>query len=122
MKVYIVGNPLVYEDSLPYRILSKLRERLPDVEFVELDTVEEIEEKNPVIIDTVLDIKDVMVIDDINKIIVSKTCTTHDYDLGIKLKLLSKIGRIKSFKVIGVPVGFDECEAVENIVKYIKGL
>lgn len=118
-RIYVVGNLLVKEDNLPLRILDRLRKRLPDYEFLELDTVEELEDRNPVIIDTVLDIIDVTVIDKIERLAVSKTCTVHDYDFGMGIKLLSKIGDIDSFKIIGLPIGFDEDEAIERIAKIL---
>jgi hypothetical protein len=76
-KVYVLGNLLVPDDSLPLRILPELRKRLPEIKFIELDTVEEVEEKNLYIIDTVLDTKEIRIITDVNMLAAEKTVTAH---------------------------------------------
>jgi len=113
--IYIVGNHLVFEDNLPIRIVERLKERFKDIEFLFLDTVEEIEEYNPEIIDTVLEIDKVILIDNIDMLISSKTCTTHDFDLAMQLKLLKRVNKIGSIKIYGVPVRYDEEKAISEL-------
>ena len=44
MRVLVLGNPLIPEDSLPLKLLPKLRKKFPRIEFVEFDPNEDIEE------------------------------------------------------------------------------
>ena len=39
----------------------------------------------------------------------------HDFDLAYNLKLLEKIGKIDSVKIIGVPMEISEEEALDQI-------
>ena len=117
MKIYVMGNLLVKLDSLPIRILPILRKEMPGHEFIEFDPSEDFKPDNKTlnIIDTVLDIKKVELITDINKIIVQKAYSLHDFDLGYNLKVMQKFGMIEKVNIIGVPPLLSEKDAVENI-------
>jgi Ni,Fe-hydrogenase maturation factor len=117
--VYVFGNPLVKEDSLPLKIIDSLRERFPNIEFKEFDTVEDIEpSKELFIIDTVKGIRKAMIIEDIDSISSDKIYTMHDFDLGYTLKLWKKMSIIASVKIFGVPQkgdSFDDlCSLIEK--------
>jgi Ni,Fe-hydrogenase maturation factor len=117
MKISVFGNPLVEEDSLPLRILPKLKKCFPDIEFVVEDPTETL---NPAkdewwILDSALGIDEVKLIDDLSKLDLTKRVSVHDYDLSIDLKLLKKIGKLNKVKIIAVPVGMEEKEAFERV-------
>ena len=121
MNIYVCGNPLVKEDSLPLRILPVLQKKFPEINFVEFEPTEDLpKEENLVIIDTVINAKDVMLIDDIDKFVQTKALSLHDFDLGLNLKLAKKLGKIKSVKIIGVPPGLGEVEALQKISKSLR--
>jgi hypothetical protein len=114
--VYVFGNPLVKEDSLPLKLIGRLRKKFPSLEFKEFDTAEDFElEKELNIIDTVKGIKKVELIEDIDKIITDKIYSLHDFDLGYNLKLWKKMKMIEKFRVFGVPAGMKEKEALEQL-------
>jgi len=122
-KIYVFGNPLVKEDSLPLKLIDKLKKEFPSIEFSEFDTVEDlelVEELN--IIDTVKGIKKVELIEDIDKIITDKIYSMHDFDLGYNLKLLKKMKIIDKVKIFGVPMNISEKEAFDQLCKVIKEL
>ena len=88
-KIYIAGNPLVAEDNMPSRIMNRLQEKFPHIDFQELDPTENLpEEKSLHIIDTVIGIDNVQVITDIDKIVTGKVYSLHNFDLGFNLKLM----------------------------------
>lgn len=119
--VYVFGNPLVKEDSLPPRLIDKLRKEFPSLEFKEFDTVEDLElEKELNIIDTVKGIKKVELIEDVEKIVTDKIYSMHDFDLGYNLKLWKKMKMIDNVRIFGVPMGMKEKEALEQLGKLIK--
>ena len=107
MKVLVFGNPLLENDSLPLRLLPELRERFPEIEFKEIEPTEDLdaEGRDLVILDSVEGIDDVVEIDSIERLHANRVCSMHDFDLGYNLKLLKKIGRIDSVRIIGVPIG-----------------
>ena len=118
MRIYICGNPLVEEDDVPLKILPQLRQDFPNIEFLEYDSIEELE-GDAVIIDTVEGIDAVRVIDDIGKIQQHKLCSMHDFDLGSGLKLLKKIGKIDNVKIIGIPKRMIADQAIEGVKRFI---
>ncbi len=123
-KVYVFGNLLIEKDSLPIRLIPLLKKEMPKFEFIEMDPSEEInpENKNLTIIDTVIDINEVVLLNDIKKIETQKICSLHDFDLGYNLKLMKKFGMINKVNIICVPEKIEEKKAVSEIKKIITSL
>lgn len=116
MKIFVCGNPLVPEDSLPLRLIDRLREENKGVEFVEFDPTEDLpEEKELLILDAVINADDIFLIEDIDRFVNKKALSLHDFDLGWNLKLAKKVGKIDRVKIIAVPPGMEEGEAVKKI-------
>ena len=122
MKVLVFGNPLLENDSLPLKLLPKLRERFSDVEFKEIDPTGDLEDegRDLVILDTVEGIDNVIELNSIEQLHANKVYTMHDFDLGYNLKLLKKIGKIDSVWIIGVPMGISEEEALDQIQSILR--
>lgn len=105
MKVYLVGNTLVKEDSLPLKLLPKLKKAFPKLEFVEADPNENfIPEEGSIIIDTVVGIDQVRWFDTLDDFMQTRSVSPHDYDLMFHLRMLEKLKKITSVKILGVPV------------------
>ncbi|MBI4146991.1 hypothetical protein HY489_06680 [Candidatus Woesearchaeota archaeon] len=123
MNIYVCGNPLVDEDSLPIKILPMLRRNHPAIQFTEFDPTEDLP-KAPELtfIDTVINAKDVVLLKDIDAFVQTKALSLHDFDLGINLKLAKKIGQLKSVRIIGVPPKTTEKDALIKIGKIISNL
>ncbi len=120
-KVLVFGNPILRQDSLPLRLLPKLRERFPDIEFKDFDPNEnmEAEGRDLIIIDTIQGIRKVSLVTDIDSIKTQKVYSMHDFDLGYSLKLLKKLKYIDSVMIFGVPMRIKEEEALEQLAKLI---
>lgn len=122
-KIYVLGNPLVEEDSLPIQLLPNLREGFREVEFVEIDPTENFpEEDNLIIIDTVINTDRVRILKDVSKIESQPNYSLHDFDLGFNLKLMKKLGKVKEVNIIGVPPNYNEKEALREIKEIIPSL
>ena len=118
--IYVFGNPLVKEDSLPLKLIDKLKKEFPYLKFKEFDTVEDLElEKELNIIDTVKGIKKVELIEDIDKIITDKIYSMHDFDLGYNLKLLKKMKMIDKVRIFGVPADISENKVFSDLCKIL---
>jgi Ni,Fe-hydrogenase maturation factor len=120
--ILIFGNILLEQDSLPLKLLPKLRKKFPEIEFKEFDSVEDLqsEGRNPVIIDSVKGIKKVQLITDIDSIVTEKIYSLHDFDLGQSLKLLKKVKMIDEVKIFGIPMEMSEQKALAQLEKLIK--
>ncbi len=116
-KVLVFGNPLVPKDSMPLRLMGKLRKMFPELEFKEFDPSENLEKEGRElnIIDAVEDIKKVMLITDIDRIKLSKVYSMHDFDLGYSLKLLKKLNYIDCVRIFCVPMRISEKKALEQL-------
>jgi hypothetical protein len=105
MNVYVFGNPDANLDNRVFGVVKKV----PDlVRFVWIKPNEDLPflgNKTVVILDTVEGIEKVTEIDEtsLDKLMVSRSITAHDYDLGFQLKYLVKLGKLKKFKIIGIP-------------------
>ena len=95
MNIYVCGNPLVKEDCLPLKILPLLRKKLSSINFVEFEPTEDLPHKSELVfIDTVINAKDVMVFDNVDKFVETNALSLHDFDLGLNLKMAKKVKQI----------------------------
>ena len=121
-KILIFGNPFLENDSLPIKLLPKLQKAFPNIIFQEIDPTEDLENqgKDLTIIDTVEGIDKVMILSNIEQLHANKIFSMHDFDLAYNLKLLKKIGKIDSVKIIGVPMNISEDEALDQIQSILR--
>jgi len=122
MRIFVFGNPLLEEDSLPLKLVPLLKKEFPGIEFIELDPNEGLEalEGEANIIDTAFGIKKVQLIEDIEKIQDSPGVSMHDLDLGFSLKLLKKMGRLGKVRIFGIPPNLSEKEALKQLTPLLK--
>lgn len=120
--IYIFGNPLLSFDSLPIQLMPDLQKEFPGFNFVYKDPNENLHPENGelIIIDTVVGPKEVVIINDIEKIESSPAVSMHDLDLGFNLKLLQKIGELKKITIFGVPAETDKNEALRQLIDKIE--
>lgn len=121
--VYVLGNPVEKSDSLPVKILPRLKKIFPDLNFIYHDPTEEInisDKKELIIIDTVKCLKRVTVFHDINDFLISPRVTVHDYDLPLNLGILKKLGKVKKITIIGIPKKGKEKQILERICFILK--
>jgi len=127
MRVLVFGNPLLPEDSVPLKLIPKLRKKFPKVDFVESDP-EELEHESAkgqlTIIDTVKGIKAVTVLTekDIDKFELCGKCSVHDFDLSWTLRILRKMGLVNEVWIVGVPRGMKEAVALEAVAKSLSSV
>jgi len=121
-KFFVVGNVLVESDSLALRLLPHLRKRFPCFEFLELDPNEDIEEEEVNIIDVAVGIDKVMLIDDINIIDEGRVYSMHDFGIGMQLKILKELGKVRRVNIIAIPYNMHVKEALDGVIKEIERL
>lgn len=104
MTVFVFGNPDLPGDALPLMILPRLRERFPGSTFETKDPNEEWEvPEHLTVIDTVQGIDRVTAFPSLELFDRTPNLTVHDFDALSQLRLLQKLGKLKSVRVIGVP-------------------
>lgn len=123
-KILVFGNPIVRIDNTPLVLIGRLRKEFPKIEFKEFDPNENLEKEGSEldIIDTVEGISKVTLITekDIGAITTQRIYSMHDFDLGYSLKLLKKMGYLKSFRIFGVPMKMSRKEAFKQLTALIR--
>lgn len=115
-QVFVFGNINLDNDSLPLRMIPKLQEKFPDIKFEVRDPNEEWEVPEEfVIIDTVIGIKGVKVFETLDKFLSAPRVSMHDFDFLTNLQYLSKLGKIKKIKIIGMSPDMKENEAIKKV-------
>jgi len=119
--IYIFGNPLLEYDNLPILFKPALEEKFPDIEFIIQDPNENLhpEDKALTIIDTVEGIEKIEIITKIEQIQTAQTCSVHDFDLGMNLKLLQKLGMLEKITIFGVPMDGDKNILLGELIEKI---
>jgi len=119
--VLCYGNEFIKEDALAKEIADEVK--LPNVEFKKCDSVEDIfnykDFENIYILDVVKNAKEVMLIDNIDKLNAPELFSLHDFDLAFFLKLMKSIGKIKKINIIGIPMKGDKKRIISEIQKLI---
>ncbi|PIV09155.1 hypothetical protein COS31_01120 [Candidatus Roizmanbacteria bacterium CG02_land_8_20_14_3_00_36_15] len=108
LRIYVFGNLLVKEDSSSLKLLPELQKKFPKIEFIVVDPNENFPpagEKDLIILDTVLGIKEPMILNLDNFQKQGKTpVSPHDYDLLFHLLLLKKIRKLNKVRIISIPI------------------
>jgi Ni,Fe-hydrogenase maturation factor len=119
--VYIFGNPDLEMDSLPIRLIPRLKQLYPDIDFVLKDPNEEWDiPEEMTIIDTAVGVDGVTVFDDLESFASVPRLSMHDYDALTNLRYMKKLGKLKRVKIIGVPPEIDAEEALKKIGEFLK--
>ena len=106
-KIFVFGNPLVKEDSLALRVAERLKGKVEGFEFVAVQGLEEVDERDFLVLDVATGIGKVEVIGKLDDLEAGHPISGHDFDLAMELKVLKKVGRLGRVKVIAIPVEYD---------------
>jgi hypothetical protein len=119
MKVYVFGNEDEKADSLAITVARKIKGA--DFEFVAPNAdLPFAGDKRVVIMDVVRGLKrpELLSGDTVNKLIVDRSLTVHDYDLGFQLKYLLKLEKLGSLTIIGIPqTGKIDYRRIQSILR-----
>ena len=101
------GNPYLEDDNLALNIADSLiKDKIPNIKTVKCVSPEEVlhyTEKKFYILDVVKNLKEVCLINDIDKLKANNFVSLHDFDLGFFLKLMKETGKITNINIIGIP-------------------
>ncbi len=120
--VFVLGNPLVKEDSIAISAAKLLEKKFSGIFFQEIDSIDSIKKfpKNIVLMDAVAGVEKVCVISDLKRICGNDVFSLHDLDAGFQLKLFKKMGKIGEVKIIAIPQKMELGNAVESVSWLLK--
>lgn len=108
VRVYCLGNKYVDGDSVALQFVGR---KINDMEFVEYDPDLE---GDVMIMDVCKGLNEMKVLD-LDAFLDRKPVTSHDFDIGMELKLFQAMGQIKKVKVIAIPFGWDYNQILSNL-------
>ena len=118
-KILVFGNPYLEEDNLAVKVANSLAlQGLKGFELVHCSKPDELlnyDLNEAVILDVAQGIEKVELFNDLGGLEFSVIFSLHDFDLGFFLKLLKETGKIKNVRMIGIPQGYDEKKAVDEV-------
>ena len=115
-KIFVFGNPLVKEDSLALKVAERLKGKVNGIEFEAVQSLDEIKKTEGLyIMDVALGLEKVELVEDLDCLEARQPVSGHDFDLALELKMLKKVGRIGSVKIIAIPVGYELEKAVLEV-------
>jgi len=117
-KIYVFGNEYLEEDKLSCEV-SRHLEGYKTIHCRSPDELLEAEEDEILILDVVKNIKEPIVIKDINKIKTNNMLSLHDFDVGYFLKLIREMGMNKKIKIIGIPPQGNIKEIAKKVEGYL---
>ncbi len=121
MRIYCFGNRMLEQDSLPLLLIPELQKEFPKIEFIEANSPDDIEDQSEInLLDTVKGIASVTVLTNIDDLCSNRSCSLHDFDLGMTLKLMQKMGKLKKIRIIGIPIGYGRNVALSELKSIIK--
>lgn len=121
MIVYVFGNPDLPEDALPLRLVPLLKHKFPNTAFEVKDPNEEWDvPERLVVIDTVVGIDRVREFHGLDAFARTPRVSMHDFDALTQLRLLQKLGKLKTVTIIGVPPDTKDDEALYAVVELLE--
>ena len=109
MTIYLFGNQDHAQDNIAFIAADKLKKQNPKLRFITVKPNQDLPFENEaqvIILDAVDGIDKITLItqENIDKIQLPPRFSAHDFDLGFQLKYLKKLGKIKKFTIIGLPM------------------
>lgn len=107
MKITVLGNPDLKEDSAAIKLIPWLKQKYPGAEIkIEDPSGGLIPADDWLIVDVCQGIDKITEFDDLDKFEALRRIGVHDYEAMTELKLLKKLGKIKKLKILAVPIAF----------------
>lgn len=108
--IFVFGSDILPEDKIAWDVSNYIvkNKLAKNFEFIISNNPEEIiefKEKHIFILDVVKGIKDICIIDDIERLEERNINTLHDFGLSFYLKLLKEIKEINKITIVGIPYG-----------------
>lgn len=115
--VLVFGNPYIKEDNLAFKISKEMK--IKGIVFKHCSSPEEIIDyldKEFIILDVVKNIKEVAILEDINKLKINKLVSLHDFDLAFFLNIMAHVKR-RRIRIVGIP---QKNVNIDKVVETIK--
>ena len=122
-EIWLFGNIDLPQDSLPLRLQERLSSEFPNIKFIVQDPLDEwVMPEELFIIDTVQGLDKVTVFNSLDQFQKTSSVTMHDFDLGMQLRMLQKVGQLPPLTIFGLPADISEDQAMEQLIPLLHQL
>jgi Ni,Fe-hydrogenase maturation factor len=120
MKLILFGNPALDYDNVAIKVGEKLKKRGIDVLHVE-NPIEltDLAIEEYIILDVAEGITEPKIITDLDKLLLGRLCSLHDFDMAFFLKLLKELGQVSTVRIIALPQRMEVAEGVFAVEKLL---
>lgn len=123
MKLILFGNPALEMDNLAILVGKELAKKGEEVLHVENPLqLADLKLEEYVILDVAEGIREPMIIESVDKLILGRLCSLHDFDMAYFLKLLKELGKIDKIRIIALPQRMRLEEALTGVSALLANL
>jgi Ni,Fe-hydrogenase maturation factor len=112
----------VQGDDISFKLCDSLKKD-PDFKFVKcenaIDIMAYVDSDEIIVLDNVKGLKKPWLFRSIEEFKTVESVTTHDIDLGTFLHVLDGMGKLKSVKIIGIPLGSKKSDVLGEMNKIL---
>jgi len=117
VKLLVFGNPALAIDNLAVRVGKALQQEGFDVLHLEDPLgLSQLKFEEYLILDVAEGITEPRIITDLDKLVLGRLCSLHDFDMAYFLKLLKATGKIENVRILALP----QQMALEDAVAAVK--
>lgn len=121
MEILLFGNPSMELDNLAIKVGVELeregrsvRHLVDPLELLDVNLAESL------ILDVAVGIDDVKLIDNVDRLVLGRLCSLHDFDMAYFLKLLKQMGKLDAVRIVALPQSMSLEEALEKVRKTLR--
>jgi len=123
MKLLLFGNPALPSDNLAIKVGKGLEKDGHTILHLENPLgLLELDLNDYVILDVAYGIEKVILIDDVDKLVLGRLCSLHDFDMAYFLKLLRRLGKLKKVRILAIPQGMTVTKALPAVRSLLHNL
>lgn len=123
VKLLLFGNPALAMDSLALKVGAALEQE--GYETLHLENplgLLDLDLAEYVILDVAYGVTEVKLLTDVDKLVLGRLCSLHDFDMAYFLKLLNALGDLDEIRIIAIPLEMSEQDAIVGVRKMLETL
>jgi hypothetical protein len=116
LKILVFGNPALPSDNLALKVGETLKKDGYDVVHLEDPLgLLKLNLSDAVILDVAEGVQDVTLLTDVDKLVLGRLYSLHDFDMAYFLKLMKQLGKLGTVRIVALPRMTDVPQATESV-------
>jgi hypothetical protein len=116
VKLLVFGNLAIPSDNLALKVGDELKKDGQDVSHLDDPLgLLKIDFTNAVILDVAEGVQEPLLITDVDRLVIGRLCSLHDFDMAFFLKLMKRLGKVAQVRIIALPQQMDVARAADAV-------